>query len=120
MEGYDLGGSDFEEDRLAKGTRRGNGRPRDSQSEKPYKRDATGEGEGFPPWLWRALAVGQATGDLVPVLERVGYRFELAATKSASRLASILEPLMILFIGGLVGLIAYGAMLPIIRLGGVW
>jgi len=77
-------------------------------------------GEGFPPWLWRALAVGQAAGDLVPVLERVGLRFEAAATKSAGRLAAILEPLMILIIGLLVGLVAYAALLPIIKLGGVW
>jgi len=79
-----------------------------------------GGGDGFPPWLWRALAVGQAAGDLVPVLERVGLRFEAAATKSAGRLAAILEPLMILIIGLLVGLVAYAALLPIIKLGGVW
>ncbi len=75
---------------------------------------------GFPPWLWRALAVGQAAGDLVPVLERVGQRFEAAANKSASRLAAVLEPLMILIIGAFVGMIAYAALLPIIKLGGAF
>jgi type II secretory pathway component PulF len=75
-------------------------------------------GGGFPPWLWRALAVGQATGDLVPVLERVGVRFEAAAAKSAARLAAAAEPAMILLIGLVVGLIAYGALLPIVKLGG--
>jgi general secretion pathway protein F len=76
--------------------------------------------QGFPLWLWRALAVGQASGDLVPVLERVGQRFEHAATRSAARLAALVEPVMILAIGVMVGLVAYGALLPIIRLGGVW
>lgn len=74
-------------------------------------------GVGFPPWLWRTLAVGQAAGDLVPVLERIGERFEAAANKSASRLAGVLEPAMILIIGAFVGLIAYAALLPIIKLG---
>lgn len=74
----------------------------------------------FPKWLWQALAVGQEAGDLVSVLERVGQRFEQAATKSTQRLAAVLEPAMILFIGLFVGLIAYAAMLPIMKLGGAW
>jgi general secretion pathway protein F len=77
-------------------------------------------GQGFPPWLWRALGVGQAAGDLVPVLDRVGKRFETQAAKSASKLAAVLEPAMILTIGAAVGTVAYAAILPIIRLGGAW
>lgn len=79
------------------------------------------EGEsGLPPWLWHALAVGQATGDLVPVLERVGQRFEAAAMRSAARLGAVLEPAMILLVGIFVGLVAYAALLPIVRLGRLW
>jgi len=84
------------------------------------KRASEADPSGFPTWLWRALAVGQAAGDLVPVLERVGERFEKAANKSASRLAAVLEPVMILIIGAFVGMIAYAALMPIIKLGGVW
>lgn len=89
-------------------------------SEYAAKRASETKSNGFPPWLWRALAVGQAAGDLVPVLERVGQRFEAAANKSAGRLAAVLEPAMILIIGVFVGLIAYAALMPIIKLGGVW
>jgi type II secretory pathway component PulF len=75
---------------------------------------------GLPPWLWRALAVGQASGDLVTVLERVGVRFEAAAQRSAERLGKVLEPTMILIVGLFVGLVAYGALLPIVRLNRLW
>ena len=75
---------------------------------------------GFPAWLWQALAVGQASGDLEPVLARVGERFEQAALRSASRVAAVLEPAMILFVGLLIGVVAYAALMPIVRLGGLW
>lgn len=85
-----------------------------------FNSQAIADAQGFPPWLWRALGVGQAAGDLVPVLDRVGKRFEAQAAKSASKLASVLEPAMILAIGAAVGAVAYAAILPIIRLGGAW
>jgi general secretion pathway protein F len=75
---------------------------------------------GIPPWLWRALAVGQTTGDLVEVLERVGQRFEAAALRSAARVGAVLEPLMILIVGTFVGLVAYAALMPIVKLNGLW
>jgi type II secretory pathway component PulF len=75
---------------------------------------------GFPPWLMQALAVGQSTGDLGTVLERVGLRSEAAAMRGAAKLGAVVEPLMILIVGTFVGLVAYGALLPIVRLNGLW
>lgn len=49
-----------------------------------------------------------------------GERFEAAANKSAGRLDAVLEPVMILIIGAFVGMIAYAALMPIIKIGSVW
>ena len=81
---------------------------------------AAGSDGGLPPWLWRALAVGQASGNLTGVLERAGQRFEEAALRSAARVGAVLEPLMILIVGLFIGLIAYAALLPIVKLNGLW
>ena len=85
-----------------------------------YNLDRGGTDDGLPPWLWRALAVGQASGDLAGVLERAGQRFEEAALRSAARVGAVLEPLMILIVGLFVGLIAYASLLPIVKLNGLW
>ena len=74
----------------------------------------------FPAWLWQTLAVGQTSGDLSPVLERVGQRFEQSAVRSAARVAAVIEPAMILAIGLIIGLVAYATLMPVIKLGGLW
>lgn len=75
---------------------------------------------GLPPWLWRALAVGQETGELATVLERSGSRFETLALRQAARLGQVLEPALILLVGIFIALVAYGALLPIVKLGSTW
>ena len=77
-------------------------------------------GDGLPPWLWRALAVGQRSGELPHVLEQVGERFEAAAQRDAVRLGPVLEPAMILVVVLFVGMVAYAALLPIVRLNSLW
>lgn len=78
-----------------------------------------GQAESIPLWLWRALAVGQAAGNLVPILERAGQRFESLVNRDITRLSAVLEPAMILMLGGMIGFVAYAALLPIVKLGGL-
>ncbi|NND02018.1 MAG: type II secretion system F family protein [Acidimicrobiia bacterium] len=64
----------------------------------------------------RLLAVGERTGDLDQLLERIGQRYERRAERRIERLTALLEPLVILILAALVGTVVMAAVLPLIRL----
>ncbi len=74
---------------------------------KPLARHAV-----FPPMVVQMLGVGEETGAVDSMLEKVAqfYDNEVAATVDA--LTSLIEPLMIAIIGGLVGLAVVALYLP--------
>ena len=70
----------------------------------------------FPPTLLQMIAAGESTGKLGPVLNKVSdyYEREVAnAIQSASRL---IEPLMVLVMGAVIGTIALAMLLPIFQI----
>lgn len=66
----------------------------------------------FPPLASRMIAVGEQTGALDTLLERVGQHFEKEVGISVSKLSSLIEPLLIIFLGAIVGFIVLAVMLP--------
>lgn len=62
------------------------------------------------------LAIGQATGELDSLLERIGRRYARQAERLIDRLAALLEPSVILTLAVLVGLVVMAAILPLLRL----
>jgi len=60
--------------------------------------------------------VGEETGDLDKMLEKVANNFDEEADVLVSSLMSMLEPIMILFLGGMVGTIVVAMFLPIISI----
>lgn len=60
--------------------------------------------------------VGEETGDLDKMLEKVANNFDEEADVLVSSLMSMLEPIMILFLGGMVGTIVIAMFLPIISI----
>ncbi|MBW8014858.1 MAG: type II secretion system F family protein [Planctomycetes bacterium] len=60
--------------------------------------------------------VGEETGDLDKMLEKVANNFDEEADVLVSALMSMLEPIMILFLGGMVGTIVVAMFLPIIAI----
>ena len=62
------------------------------------------------------LAIGQATGELDSLLERIGRRYARQAERLIDRLAALLEPCVILTLAVLVGLVVMAAILPLLRL----
>lgn len=72
--------------------------------------------KNFPPIVAQMLAVGEETGQVDTILIKVAdfYEEEVAAVIDA--LSSIIEPLMIIVLGSLVGLIAASVMGPIASL----
>lgn len=64
----------------------------------------------------RLLELGQASGDLDRMLNRIGHRYQRQARRHLDRLATILEPTVILVLAVFVGTVVMAAILPLIRL----
>lgn len=70
----------------------------------------------FPMIVPQMLAVGEETGQIDKVLVKVADFYEEEVDTMIDSLASIIEPLMIVILGGMVGLIAISVMGPIASL----
>lgn len=70
----------------------------------------------FPAIVPQMLAVGEETGQTDTVLVKVADFYEEEVDVAIEGLSSIIEPVMIVFMGGIVGLIAASVMLPIASL----
>jgi len=62
------------------------------------------------------LAIGQASGELDDLLERIASRYERQARRLIDRLAALLEPAVILILAFLIGIVVMAAILPLVRL----
>lgn len=67
----------------------------------------------FPPIVAQMLAVGEETGQTDTVLVKVADFYEEEVDTAIDGISSIIEPVMILGMGGMVGLIAASVMGPI-------
>lgn len=67
----------------------------------------------FPPILTSMVAVGEETGQLAYLLGRVADFFEEEVATMSKTLASMLEPLMIIGVGIVIGIIVISIYLPI-------
>ncbi len=70
----------------------------------------------FPPLLVHLISVGEKSGTLVESLETAGRSFEREFEASTARMVGLLEPLMILAMGLVVGLVVMAVLLPIFEL----
>ncbi len=70
----------------------------------------------FPPMVVHMIAVGERTGELGPMLERVAHTYESQVNRRVETLTALLEPLMILFMGGIVFVIALAVLLPMLQM----
>src|SRR5690606_38061370 len=72
--------------------------------------------EAFPAIVAQMLAVGEETGQTDTVLVKVADFYEEEVDVAIEGINSIIEPVMILFMGGMVGIIAASVMGPIASL----
>jgi type IV pilus assembly protein PilC len=66
----------------------------------------------FPPSIAQMVMVGEKTGELDNVLSELAEFYEMEVHQTMDSLPSIIEPLLILILGVLVGGIAIAIMLP--------
>lgn len=70
----------------------------------------------FPEIVSQMLAIGEETGEIDSILIKVADFYEEEVDALVDGLSSIIEPIMIVIMGGMVGLIAYSVMGPIASL----
>lgn len=64
----------------------------------------------------RMIAVGEETGDLDGMLSKIGDFYESEVDATIKALTSIIEPLMIVVVGGIVGGIIVAMYLPMFQI----
>lgn len=69
--------------------------------------------EIFPPIVSQMLLVGEETGQTDRVLTKVADFYEEEVDRAIEGIGSIIEPIMILIMGSMVGLVAASVMIPI-------
>ena len=70
----------------------------------------------FPPMVTHMIAIGEKTGELEKMLGKVSESYENQVDGMVTAMTSLLEPLMIMFMGGMVGFIALSIIKPMLEL----
>ena len=71
----------------------------------------------FPPTMIHMVAVGEKAGQLEQMLERVATTYDSEIDAKLSRFTALLEPLMLVVMGGSVAFIVFSILQPIMDLG---
>ena len=70
----------------------------------------------FPPLLIRMVVMGENTGNLDKALANVSDYYNLIVPRKIKKIFAIMEPMLIVFLVGLVGFVALAIFLPILSL----
>ena len=70
----------------------------------------------FPPMVSQMVAVGEETGTVDTMLERVGHFYEKEVEATVDALTSLLEPMLIVFLGLTVGGIVVALYMPMFNI----
>ncbi len=73
----------------------------------------------FPPMVCQMIAVGESTGALDAMLNKIAEFYEEEVDNAVANLTSLMEPLIILFLGVVIGGLVIAMYLPIFKLGSV-
>ncbi len=73
----------------------------------------------FPPMVTQMVAIGEESGQLDGMLSKVADFFEAEVDDAVEALSSLMEPLIMVFLGGLIGGLVVAMYLPIFKLGSV-
>lgn len=73
----------------------------------------------FPPLVTHMIAIGEKTGDLEPMLGKVADSYDQQVENTLAGLTSLLEPLLILCMGGGVAVVALSILQPMLNLSAI-
>ncbi len=75
--------------------------------------------EFFPPMMKHMVKAGEATGNVDGMMNKIADFYDVECDATVSALTSLIEPLLIVFLGIIVGGIVMAMFLPIFQLGAV-
>ena len=75
--------------------------------------EAMRDAGAFPPVLTHMVAVGEETGNLSKMLERVSDSLDFEVDTGVRRLVALVEPIIVLTLGTFVGFVVLSVLLPI-------
>lgn len=78
--------------------------------------EAMGKSAVFPPMVYRMTEVGEETGKIDSVLERVSVYYASEADTAVARLSTALEPFILVFLGVGVGVLILSVITPIYKI----
>ena len=70
----------------------------------------------FPPMVTQMIAVGEETGSLDSMLKKISDFYDMEVENTLDSLTSLLEPLLMVFMGGMVGFIVLAMFMPMFQL----
>jgi type IV pilus assembly protein PilC len=70
----------------------------------------------FPPMVTHMISIGEETGALDSMLNKIADFYEDEVDAAVKSLTSIIEPIMMMFVGGLVGVIVISMYLPMFNM----
>jgi type IV pilus assembly protein PilC len=70
----------------------------------------------FPPMVTQMISIGEETGALDAMLNKIADFYEDEVDAAVKALTSIIEPIMMVFVGGLVGVIVISMYLPMFNM----
>lgn len=92
---------------------------RQSISEGKTISDPLGKEKVFPPMVVQMIAVGETTGALDAMLSKIADFYDDEVDAAVSALTSLLEPMLMVFLGVTIGTIVIAMYLPIFKLASV-
>lgn len=82
-------------------------------------KDAIARQAVFPTSVAQIFALGQQSGQMESMLHRLGLDYDRQANILATRIASTVEPLLIVILSVVVGFILFATILPILEAGNI-
>ncbi len=70
----------------------------------------------FPPLVTQMIAIGEQTGSLDAMLAKVADFYEMEVSTATDQIKSLIEPLMIVVLAGIVGVIVLAIMVPMFEI----
>jgi general secretion pathway protein F len=73
----------------------------------------------FPPLVTHMINIGEKTGEIEPMLGKVADAYDQEVERTLEGLTSILEPVMIVVMGGIVAIVALSILLPMLNMSAI-
>lgn len=70
----------------------------------------------FPPLVYHMIAIGERSGQLEDMLVSVADSYETQVNVRIGALTALLEPLLIVAMGGIIAFVAFSILMPILQI----